>query len=96
MILSRLSFVFAVVNSGLIDYGPIFGIGADIEPLSACPLVLTLSIDIVFEQAVIWSISTLAYPTFSMRALNDAKLTNSNVCSIVKMIPCALPDVSVM
>ena len=37
MILLRLSLVFAVVNSGLVDYGPIFGIGADVEPLSECP-----------------------------------------------------------
>ena len=37
MILLRLSFIFAVVNSGLIDYGPIFGIGTDVEPLSECP-----------------------------------------------------------
>ena len=41
MILLRLSFVFALVNSGLVDYGPtyrsMFGIGADIEPLSECP-----------------------------------------------------------
>ena len=37
MILLRLSFVFTFVNSGLIDYGPVFGIGADIEPLSECP-----------------------------------------------------------
>ena len=41
MILLRLNFVLAVVNSGLVDYGPTnrstFGIDADIEPLSECP-----------------------------------------------------------
>ena len=37
MILLRLSFVFDVVNSGLIDYRLIFGIGTDVEPLSECP-----------------------------------------------------------
>ena len=37
MILLRLSFICVVVNSGLIDYGAIFGIGTDVEPLSECP-----------------------------------------------------------
>ena len=45
-LLLRLSFVFAVVNSGLIEYGPFFGIGADIEPLSECPYVYEFEIPI--------------------------------------------------
>ena len=38
MILLRLSFVLAVVNCGLIDYGPLFGIGAD---TTTAPVVTT-------------------------------------------------------
>ena len=37
MILLRLNFILQLVLCGLIDYGPIYGIGADVEPLNECP-----------------------------------------------------------